>query len=101
MIWTWIGIALVIVVLLVAFKFKEIRHKFSLIVIALVLIFLIFSFTQIYQTNKVDLTTFDGVVKVGQLYFTWLGGLFSNIGKVGAYAIHQDWGLNATNSTLK
>lgn len=100
--WGWIiVISAVLFVLLVAFKFKEIRHKFSLILIALVLLFLIFSFMQVYNTNKADLKTFDGVVSVGKLYFAWLGSIFANIGKTSSFVVHQDWGLNVTNSSPK
>ena len=101
MIWIWLLIGIIIIVLLVAFKFKEIRHKFGLVVIAIVFIFLLLSFVQIYKSNKSDLSTFDGVTKVGKLYFSWLGNLFGNLGKVTTYAIHQDWSLNMTNETIK
>lgn len=97
--WIWVWVIAIMIVLLVAFKFKEIRHKFGLIIIALILIFLIFSFTQIYKTNKPDLKTADGVMKVGKLYFSWLGSLIKNTGKITTYAVNQNWGLNATNST--
>lgn len=98
--WGWIIlVGAVLVVLLLAFKFKEIRHKFFLIIIALVLLFLVFSFAQVYSLHKADLTTFDGIVSVGKLYFLWLGNMFSNLGKATSFVIHQDWGLNITNST--
>lgn len=101
MIWTWVIIAVIVVLLLLAFKFKEIRHKFGLVVISVILIFLLLSFVSIYKNSKNDLKTFDGVAKVLKLYFSWLGNLFRNAGKVSAFAIHQNWGLNLTNSTGK
>ena len=92
-------IGAILVFLLLAFKFKEIRHKFTLVIIAIVLIFFAFSFIQVYKSNNANLATFDGVITLGKLYFAWLGNLFGNVGKLSAYAIHQDWGLNVTNST--
>jgi hypothetical protein len=84
------------------FKFKEIRHKFSLVFIAAVLIFLLMSFLQVYNSTNVDLKSFDGLSKVAKLYFSWLGSLFGNVGKVAGYAIHQNWGVNSSiNSSIK
>lgn len=99
--WIWFWVAAVVVVLLVAFKFKEIKHKFGLVTITIILIFLVFSFMQVYRTNNVDLSTFDGVTAVGKLYFSWLGNMFGNLANIGGYAIHQNWGINLTNSTGK
>ena len=100
MVWTWFLIGVLIIVLLVVFKFKEIRHKFGLIIISLIFIFLIFSFAQVYKTHKADLSTFDGALEVGKVYFSWLGSLFGNVGKVSSYVVHQEWGLNITNGTI-
>lgn len=99
--WTWFLVIAIVLVLLLVFKFKEIRHKIGLIAIALILVFLVFSFTQVYKSNGGDLKSFDGVTKVGKLYFSWLGSIIKNVGNIGGYAIHRDWGLNLTNSSLK
>jgi len=101
MVWIWLIIVVVVIFLLIAFKFKEVRHKFGLVAISIIIIFLLLSVTSIYKTNKDDLKTFDGVSKVLKLYFSWLGNLFKNTGKVTTFAIHQDWGLNMTNNTGK
>ena len=95
----WISIALIVIVLMVIFKFKEIRHKFGLVIVAFILIFFLITFSSIYVAHKTDLKSFDGVIKVSKIYFSWLGSVFKNVVKVSGYAIHQDWGLNITNST--
>ena len=98
----WLLIVLLIVLLMVLFKAKEVRHKISLIAIVGIFLFLIFSFIQIYQSHKADLTTFDGIVKAGKIYVSWLGQLFGNIGKTVGFAVKQDWGINSTQiNTLK
>lgn len=97
-IWLVIGIGLI--VLMVLFKMKEIRHKFGLVAIALIVLFLVFSFSHVYKSNKPDLTTFDGISQVTKLYFSWLGGVFKNLGKVTGFAINQDWGLNSTYNNI-
>ncbi len=96
-IWLWIAVALI--VLMVFFKMKEIRHKFGLVVIALILLFLVFSFSQIYSKQKPDLKSFDGISQVIKVYFSWLSSIGKNILGVSGYAVHQDWGLNLTNSS--
>ena len=95
--WTWLIIIAIVLVLLVAFKFKEIKHKFGLVLIAVVLVFLVLSFMQVYSSTGEDLKSFDGISKIVKVYFSWLGSLFGNMGKIAGYAIHQDWGVNATN----
>jgi len=96
LIWVWIAVILIIIAIL--FKFKEIRHKIGLLIIALFLIFLLISVSQVYSQNEVDLTSFDGVVYAGKVYFSWLGSTFKTAVHVSNYAIHQDWGMK--NKTL-
>lgn len=93
-----LGILAVVVILLVMFKFKELRHQFSLIFIVLVLVFFLLSFGSVFSKNNVDLTTFDGVMLAGKLYFSWLGHMFSNVVQISGYAISQDWA--PANSTI-
>jgi len=97
--WIWIGV--ILLVLIVLFKFKEVRHKLGLVIVAVFIIFLLISVTQVYTSNEVDLTTFDGVVYAAKVYFNWLGGVFHNVIKVSNYAIHQDWDYNSSNYTGK
>ena len=83
------------------FKFKEFRHKFGLIVVIVLVLFLVASFGQLYVSNDLNLTSFDGIVKAGKVYFGWLGNAADNLFKVSTYAVKQDWGAaaNAVNAT--
>ncbi len=93
----WILIILLILILIVMFKFKEIRHKIGLLVVTGILLFLIFSIAQLYRSHSLDLTSFDGIVAAGKIYFSWLGNVFHNLVKTSSYVVQQNWGLNVSN----
>ena len=98
--WGWILLILgILIFLLVVFKYKEISHKVGWTFLAVLFIFLVLSVYQVYSTTKPDLTTLNGVSSVANLYFVWLGNLAGQVMKVSTFAVHQDWGLNVTNST--
>jgi len=97
--WILIGIAVIAVFLII--KYRELRHKFSFIAILLLLLFLGLSFWHVYSVNKLDISTFDGFTKAGKVYFTWLGGVFSNTKALSTYAVRQlDWGIKSSGSAL-
>ena len=95
----WILIMVLIVIAFVLFKFKEIRHRFGLTLGIIAIIFLVVTVGSLYATNNLDLTSVEGLVRAGKLYFDWLGSAFRNIVKVSGYAIKQDWNFNYTNSS--
>lgn len=92
--WWIVGALLIFAFLL--FKFKDIRHRVSWFFIILVIVFLVASFGIVSNSNDIDLGTFDGVVKAGNLYFSWIGSIVGKIGSISSYAINQDWHLNST-----
>lgn len=92
----WWLIIVGVLLLLLLFKFKEIRHKIGLTFVIVLLVFLVVSFGQLYASNDLDLTTFDGVMKAGKVYTSWLSSAIGNIAKVSTYAVKQDWGMNSS-----
>ena len=94
----WIIVALVIVLAFVVFKFKEMRHRFGLITIIVILLLATFSFSVVSSKNNVDLSTFDGLVTAGKIYFSWIGGAFSNLKSISGFAVKQDWSANSTKT---
>jgi len=98
----WWLIVLVVLVLLVLLKFKEFRHRFGLIAIIVLVLFMVASFGQLYASHNLDLTSFDGIVNAGKVYFGWLGNAGSNVLKLSTYAVKQDWGvtINEVNKTV-
>jgi len=99
---SWWVIAILVVLIFVVIKYKELRHKFSFLVIVFLLLFLVLSFGKVYSEKKVDLTSLDGVISAGKLYFSWLGNAFANVKGLSGYAIKQDWGLpdNLDNTNI-
>ncbi|MBM3232774.1 hypothetical protein FJZ18_01250 [Candidatus Pacearchaeota archaeon] len=87
--WTLIIVAALIV--FVFLRFREVRHRATHMIIAIFLLLLVGSAVVVYFNNDVDLTSFDGIAEAGQLYFKWIGTIFSNLGKVSSYAVQQDW----------
>ncbi len=94
----WIIGAVIVAALMVLFKMKELRHQTGLIVIALILLFLVISFSQVYKVNKPNLKSFDGIMDIVKVYFSWLGTIFKNVGHITGYAVHLDWGVNVSNA---
>ncbi len=92
----WWLIAVLVFVGIVLFKAKELKHRLGLLVIAFLAIFLFLSVYQVYSTNSLDLSTFSGIVQAGKVYFSWLGTIFHNAGKVSSFAVQQDWGVNSS-----
>jgi len=100
-----IVVAIILVVFLVLFRtmnqvyllalFK--KNFFYMVFIALMALVVI-SVINIHMNNDFDYSTLDGWKGLGKVYFSWLGGLLSNVVKVTGYAIQQDW-IPGGNST--
>ncbi len=91
-------LVLVVMLLIVFFKLRELKHHIGLVVIIGILLFFTLTFGKIYSANKTDITTFEGLVQVLKIYTSWLAAAGANLFKVAGYAVHQDWGINATAS---
>ncbi len=94
--WVILGILLFIIVIFI-FKYQNYQASFANFSIGVIITFLIASIGYVFIVSNVDLTSFDGIVDFGKAYFSWLGGIFKNIGGTVGYAINQAWGVNVTN----
>lgn len=94
----WLFIAVIVVVLVLLFKLRELRHHISLVLIVLVLFFFAITFASVYSKNQVDLSTFEGMTKISQVYFSWLASVGQNLVHIGGYAVKQDWSFNETST---
>lgn len=98
--WVLIVIGLLIA-LIILVKFKEVKsHLFYR---AIGVVFLIFAATIVYVWIKggINLTTYQGFLDLGRSYYTWLGGLFNNVGSITGYAVQHDWGVNSTATAVE
>ncbi len=73
----------------------------GLLIVTLILLFFTLTAYQIYKNHEVDLSSIDGVVAAGKIYFSWLGQLFHTTKKVTTYAVQQDWGPNVSDNRTK
>ncbi|MCU0642302.1 MAG: hypothetical protein MUF61_01840 [archaeon] len=95
---SWILIAILLaIVLFVSVKFKEMgAHAKLTLVLFLIGVFVI-TVGYVWFVVRPDLTTYQGFLDLGKSYFSWLSGVFHNMGSVTGYAVKHDWG--AVNMT--
>lgn len=87
-----------IVCVWVLIEVQRLKHKiFAIILIALIL-FGYFSFTLVLNKENIDYTSFSGLMHAGKVYFSWLGGIFSNFKTMTSHAISLDWYPDESNS---
>ncbi len=96
----WILIIVLIVLVLIIIKFKEVRHKAGFLIVLLILVFIVATGYNVYKANNVDVSTFEGVVKGGKVYFAWLGGAFTNFKSISGFAVKQKWDGNVTDKEI-
>ena len=88
---TFIIIAVLVVAIWLIIEAKRLKHKVFAIVLIMLIIFTYISFAVVIKNNEIDLKTTSGWVSAGKLYFSWLGGIFTNVKSITAYAFKQDW----------
>lgn len=88
---TFIIVAVLVVAIWLIIEAKRMKHKVFAILLIMLIIFTYFSFSVILKNNEVDLKTAEGWMSAGKLYFSWLGGVFTNVKSITAYAFKQDW----------
>lgn len=93
----WMLIVLIAVIVIVVLKVVNKKQSAAVKLTVILFLFLMATVGYVIVTKDVDLTTADGIVYAGKVYFNWLGNIFKNIGRVSSYAINQNWAINATN----
>ncbi len=69
----WVFIGLIILAIFLFFKITSFRYeRWWTYSIAILLIFVLFSFFNVVQTNKIDLNSFEGFVSGSKAYVYWL-----------------------------
>jgi hypothetical protein len=104
----WIAAGVIVLIVLIAiFKSQDfifvmtlVKKNFFFILFILFVLFVTFSFISVYRNHEINLTSYEGFVDAGKVYFSWFLSLFANLGEITGYALNQDWVLsNSTNST--
>ena len=88
---TFIIVAVVVVFIWLIIEAKRLKHKVFAIFLIMLIVFAYISFSVVIKNNDIDLKTTNGWASAGKLYFSWLGGIFTNVKSITAYAFKQDW----------
>jgi hypothetical protein len=88
---TFFIIAILTVSIWVIIEFKRLKHKLLAMFLIGLILFTYLSFTASIKGKEVDIKTIPGIIEAGKLYLAWMGGLFSNMKSITAYALKQDW----------
>lgn len=92
----WIIIGLLLVLLLFLAKARHVKHKFYAIFLVLVLLFIYLSASRVFSGANIDFKSFEGWVKAGKLYFSWLVHIGGNLKSLTGEAFKLNWAGNST-----
>lgn len=92
-------IAIAAIAIFLVMKFKETRHKMGFVILFVLLLFFGLSIWKLYSSNNLDLTSYDGLIDAGRVYFSWLGSVFHNAVKISSYTTKLDWSINSTENS--
>ncbi len=95
------GITLIVVCALILLvwatsEFRKFKHKFWAILLITLIVFAYISFSFTIRNEDIDFTSISGVMKAGQIYFSWMGGLFTNLKRITSNAINMDWDVDSS-----
>jgi uncharacterized membrane protein len=89
--WLLLGLLFAALFVFLLFKMGRARTKIAYVFILIVVGFLVISLIVVYSGENVDLSNLDGVTHAAKLYFSWLGNLLNNLGRISGYAVSQNW----------
>jgi hypothetical protein len=95
----WIIIVVAAVLFLfVIFKMRHSRHRLSNFLMLFGFIFLLVGAYLLYVFVQ-EPAKMPEIANSTRLFFAWMINAAKNIGQITGYAIHQNWTVNALNST--
>lgn len=93
---TWIIIILVLLAIVIFVKTSNKGQNFWSYIIVVAAIFFVITLVYVVTLPGINLTTLDGVLELGKLYFAWIGKILINLTHITGSAIKLDWGANFT-----
>ena len=98
---SFIVIAIIVIVGILIYlftEFKRSKDKFMVKVLILLVLLSYFGFSHILKDNNIPLNSPSNLIKIGKVYFSWLGSIFLNLKSLTTKAITMDWsGGNKTS----
>ncbi len=94
----YILIAILIIFVLLLLRAKHVKEKIFLVLIILLIIFFVVTASTLIKNKEINLTTFDGIVVAGKIYFKWLIHIGKNLGDITGEAIKMDWKGNVSEN---
>lgn len=86
---------------LLLLKARHIKHRFFALILVLILIFIYLTSSSLLSNQNLNFKTFEGWMKAGKIYFSWLGHAFGNAKEITGQAVKMDWiGNSSLNSTI-
>jgi len=98
---SWIIIGMLIIVVLFLAKARHIKHKTFIIIFLVLIIFFYFTASKVLSGKNIDLQSFEGIIKAGKIYFSWLIHIAGNTKVMIGNAIKMDWIGNSTIEAAK
>jgi len=97
---TWVIIAVLVIIFLLLLKFRHVKHRFFAAMMILFLIFIYFTSASLLSSQNIDFKSFEGWLKAGKIYFSWLVHAFGNTKTIVGSAVRLDWLGNSTSAVM-
>ena len=94
------NITLIVIILLVAIvayvKLTEMRHHLFYKALVVVVVLFLGSIGYVWFRSDVSLSSYEGFLSLGKIYFNWFGSLIHNIRGISGQVTGYDWNVNST-----
>lgn len=89
-------VVIVLAALVVLVKAREVRHHLVYRILGIVGILFALSLLYTWMKSGSNLSSYEGFLGFGRVYYAWLANLFGNAKGITGYAVQQGWGFNST-----
>jgi len=94
----WVFIVVILAALFIFVKATNLGQNLWSYALVAGALFLLVTIIYVSSFTEVSLTSFDGIVDFGRVYFSWMGSFVDNVGTITGRAVNLDWGINNTAS---
>ena len=94
----WAVVVMLIALVFVFLGLKHMKHKILAVVVILLIMFLYITGSRIIKSGEADVKSFDGVMHIIKVYFSWLVDVSRNLKDIAGSAIKMDWEIEANQT---